>query len=362
MIVATYGDAFGVEGLALAAGLITPAAFSTPDYPDDGPQRYALRSAHHIIAYPGVGAAYSVNRYFSVGAVFLSGFAVLEQHQAIRPLPQLNNLRDYNESQDGDADLRIEASDPFIPTGILGVMSHPVDWLEVGAAVRFPAYIRAEGEAIYTPSEADLPDSTLERDRARLEQHFPWMVRVGARYIHRLFDVEVDFVWENWSSLEGFDVELDAAINDGLDPPSVIEMPDAHIPKRMRDTYSVRLGGDVEVWPEHIALRAGASWQSSAYPENNETINVDFPFAQQLGVGGGLTWHTCQYLDVNLGYLHVFQKDVRVTEGVVQQQGLPIEVYDEDGELRQQVIGNTVNNGKYEVSANIFGLSLTGHF
>jgi long-subunit fatty acid transport protein len=173
--------------------------------------------------------------------------------------------------------------------------------------------------------------------------------------VHERFDIEVDFVFENWSSLQAFEVEIDAAIDEGNG--SLTEMPDAEVPKRFRDTYSVRLGGDVEVWPEHLAVRLGGYYQSSAYPEDNSTFNVDFPFGEQFGLGGGVTWHTCKYLDVNVGYLHVFQPDVEVEGGVVQQQGLPLVLGDVE-----QVIGNTVNNGKYEVSANLFGISLEGHF
>jgi long-subunit fatty acid transport protein len=243
-----------------------------------------------------------------------------------------------------------------MPTGIVGVLSHPLDWLEIGAAFKFPMKIEADGTVHYQAPTADLPESHLVpgRDRVTLRQTFPWMVRVGARYIHERFDVEVDFVYEGWSMLEGFEIDMDAELDDGI---SVQAMPDTQVPKNFRDAWSIRLGGDVEVWPGHLAVRVGGFFQSSAYPENRDTFALDFPYDQQLGVGGGLTWHAWEHLDVHAGYLHVFQWDVDVTDGIVQQQGMPLQTAEGPVDL-----GNTVNNGHYEVDLNIFGASLEAHF
>jgi long-chain fatty acid transport protein len=355
MLVFSWGDAFGLEGLALAIGLVPPSSFGTPHYPEDGAGRYMVQEAEFLIMFPGVGVSYAFNRYFQIGGVFSSGIGIFEQSVAIRPAFSGNNIMDYNEDLYGDAKLSVHCKDYFMPSGVVGVLSNPLDWLEIGLAVKFPTFIEAEGTASFEAPD-ELPDAHLVdgEDKVTLRQNFPWVVRAGARYIHRYFDVEVDFVWENWKSLEAFEIDMDAVLFDGnVDVP----MPDSQIPKNFQDTYSVRLGGDVQVWPEHIAIRLGGYYQSSAYPDNYDTFNLDFPFGEQFGIGGGLSWHTCKWLDVNLGYLHVFQLDVEVTEGIVQQQGLPVE----SGGVEYN-IGNRVNNGKYEVALNLFGLSLEGHF
>jgi long-subunit fatty acid transport protein len=360
MMVLSWGDAFNVEGLAIAAGLITPSSFWLPTYPEGGTGRYAIRDGSFLIASPGIGVSYAINRYISVGGVFLSGVALLDMSVAIRPTPRLSDPLYYNENVGGDADLSIDTADWFAPSGILGVLSNPFDWLEVGVAVKLPQKIEAEGRAVYTAPTEDLINSDLVsgRDNITLRFHFPWVVRAGVRYIHRYFDIEADFVWENWSSFERFEFDMDAELyQDAVAEEGRLEMPDAEVPKAFRDTYSVRLGGDVNIWPEHIAVRMGGFYQSSAYPRDYETFNLDFPFGEQIGLGGGLTWHTCSYLDVNLAYLHVFQFDVEVDDGVVQQIGLPIE---RDGQKIQT--GNTVNNGTYEVGINLFTVSLEGHF
>ncbi|MCU0663785.1 MAG: outer membrane protein transport protein [Myxococcota bacterium] len=347
--------------LGISLGLLTPSAFGAPKYPKDGSQRYVLTEANFLLAYPGIGLSYSMNRFLRIGAVFMSGMAILHQSQAVRLQPQSGDP-DYNEDAGGDAYLKVEAKDHFIPTAVFGVMSNPFDFLEVGASLKLPAKVEAEGTLKLTPPTDDFPEAALlpGMNKLTLAQQFPLVLRVGARYIHPRFDVELDIVWENWSSLKGFDVDNTATVHLD-DDHGDIDLPDTSIPKNFRDTVSVRLGGDVEVLPEVLALRLGAYYQTSAYPKNNDTFSVDFPYGQQIGLGGGLTWHAVSWLDVVAGYMHVFQPDVVVKEGKVQQMGPPVQDV-KDGVAGDFNIGSVVNNGKYELSLNVVGLTLEGHF
>jgi long-subunit fatty acid transport protein len=131
-------------------------------------------------------------------------------------------------------------------------------------------------------------------------------------------------------------------------------MPDSEIPKNFRDTYSARLGSDVNVWREHLNIRAGIFYQSSAYPKNNNTFNIDFPYATQIGLSAGMTWLIKGKVDIHAAYMHIFQPDITVKNGIVQQQGLPLSTGED--------IGNTINNGKYELALNIFSIAVEAHF
>lgn len=354
IIAAVYGDAFGVEGLALSAGLLVPTSFGAPAYPKDGAQRYALQEASLLMAYPTVGVSYAWGPWLRIGATFMSGFALINQSQAIRPEP-LPNDPDLNEDIGGDARLTVDVSDGFIPTGSLGVLSQPIEWLEFGASVRFPARVEASGKVKYEAPSSDLHSSHLVpgEDGVTVKQSFPWVVRGGVRLIQPRFDVEVDVVWEQWSSLESFEIDMDATLDLG-EGRGIEEMPDANLPKNFRDTWSVRLGSDVEVWREVLTVRVGGFYQSSAYPKDNATFNLDFPFAEQVGLGGGLTVHIAEWIEATVGYQHIFQPRVVVDSGVVQQQGQPTF----DG----QQIGNTVNNGRYDVSIDVLGISAEASF
>ena len=107
-------------------------------------------------------------------------------------------------------------------------------------------------------------------------------------------------------------------------------------------------------------MRVRGLYQSSAYPKNNDTFSLDFPYGEQFGASAGLTWHAFGYVDVSFGYIHLFQPRVTVTDGVLQQSpGSPYDPQD-GGDLIH--LGNTVNNGDYDVNLNIYALSLEGHF
>lgn len=373
MLIYNWGDAFRVEGLALSLGLITPSSFGMPKYPEVGAQRYVLQEANQLIVYPGIGVAYAVNRYIQIGATFLFGIADIKMKRAVRleahtaPADEfLSEEETYNENWGQDIGFDIHVRDVFMPTASFGVMSNPLDWLELGVTVRLPVYIRAKGKVTGFEPPAESPDIYLKsgHDDLSLNLLLPLTLRAGARYIHRYFDIEVDFVWEQWSSLQTVKLSTNAqAINPDPDGnreyDQLLVFPEENeVPMHFRDSYSVRLGGDYIVWPNHIELRAGGYFQSSAYPKNYDTFSLFAPWGEQYGVGGGLTWHASKYIDVNLSYLRVIQRTVILRRGIVQQMAKLSE--DADGEEIQ--VGNIVNSGRYTVGANLFGVSLEGHF
>ena len=357
VVVFNWGHFAHIDGLSISAGLTPPSGFAAFNLPKSGPQRYSLIESGHFMIFPGIGIAYRFNRYFQIGAVFMSGIAHLNQTLKIRPLPSMTSTN-YNESAGGDGTLKISALDPFVPTAVIGIMSLPSDWLELGVAVKLPAMISANGTMTYDAPSIDMADSYMKKgnDRIVLKQHFPLKVTAGLRFIAQRFDVEADVVFENWASLVGFDILPDAVISDPIDDNVVVNtpMPDTQIPKHYRNTLSVNIGSTVSILPDFLDAHIGSFYQTSAYPKNNETFNLDVPYARQLGVAGGVSLAISDRLDVHLSYLHIFQSDVTVNRGIVQQQGLPLST----GES----IGNTVNNGTYKVALNIFGVSGEIHF
>lgn len=357
VLVFNWGNFVNVKGLSVSVGLVPPSGFAAFSLPESGAQRYTLVNSAHFIIFPGIGLAYKFNRYFQLGGVFMSGIAHLNQTLKIRPLPSMANSA-FNEGAGGDANLEISALDPFVPTAVIGVMSLPTDWLELGVSVKLPAMISAKGSMVYDAPSNDMTDSYMEKgkDQTRLEQHFPLKVSAGVRFIANRFDIEADFVFENWASLSGFDIFPDAAITDPIDANVVVDtpMPDTQIIKNYRNTYCGRLGSTIAVLPRFLDIHLGSFYQSSAYPKNNNTFNLDVPYATQIGVAGGISVAIGDRLDIHLSYLHIFQPDISVSNGVIQQQGLPLST----GEN----IGNTVNNGTYEVAINILGIAGEVHF
>jgi long-chain fatty acid transport protein len=371
IIVLNWGDVGKVEGLSIAAGLLPPSAMGFPTYDEKGAQRYNLHHAEALLVMPGVSVGYRINRYISIGATFFNGITHASFAQSARGTI---NPRDptRNETHSGDATFAIEVRDWFSPGGQIGLLSNPIDELELGVSVRTPVKVAAQGFLDMSPSE-DNSDASLHNGAVEFRQELPWVVRTGIRYIHRRFDIEVDYVWEGWGKTiaggEGNGFEIDFADDTYVDVPNLggeFQLFDVVLLKEWRDTHSVRLGSDIEVVPENFALRVGGWWTSSSLPKDHRTMGVDFPIAMQFAATGGLTWHAIprkvpnphkqsNWLDVTVGYSHIFQGDKTVTNGVIQQQGIR-------GSEDEPRTGNVVNNGTYKVNYNIFGVSLEGHF
>lgn len=373
MIVASWGDV-GVPGLAFSAGLTPPVGFGSHDWPDDGPQRYTITDGRFLFLSGGVGVSYRFGPYLSLGANFLAGGMRARFSVATR---QGSTGAADNEDLPSDNRVTMRVRDPFVPSASFGALSSPWPWLELGASVRLPFVTEATGTFDYAPGQATPDAAPASQPHVRLSQMLPTVVRAGARYVHPYFDLEADFVFENYGRVDAIDLEFSNAAADlnpaeilpasPFDDPSLLyldtlgngtvytPMIATRVPLHFRDTYSVRLGGDVHVLPQHLTLRAGGFWASSAYPADHRTFSVRFPFTQQIGLGGGLTWHAAAKFDLTAGYLHIFQPDVVVTGGVAQ-----ANAYREPDD--PAILGNVVNNGRYRASLDIFGLQAAFHF
>lgn len=370
MIVLSWGDV-GIEGLAISAGISPPSGFGAHAWPSQGAQRYVIRKGDFLFLSGGAGLSYRPNRYFAIGANFLVGFFSADFEVATRQGAVGDKS---NEEWTSDNVARIQVRDRFVPSGQIGVLGQPLDWLELGLSVRLPMRTKAKGSLRYTPGPDNGDAKLASRSRVDLQQTFPTVIRAGVRYVHRVFDVEADFVWENYGSLEKIDVEFgnpdaDFAPGDGpvYGDPTLLYLDSfgngsaysplvaTDVPLAYRDTYSVRLGSDVEIWPEHLTVRGGGFWQSSAYPKDDRTYSLRFPYGEMLGFGGGLTWHALPQLDVTAGYMHVFQAEVRVTHGIVQANAYR----DPTNTVK---LGNIVNDGTYRAKIDLFGLALQARF
>ncbi len=364
MLVFTMGDLGGVKGLSLAIGFTSPSSFGGPDYGENGSQRYTITSSDLLgPVFGGVGLAYRINRYIQVGAVFNVGMAFItfsQKTQTVAGPAQPNQSELYAD----DASFTLELKDLFIPTGTLGILSNPVDWLEIGASVRLPIRVEAEGKVKMTATENDPYMKLVGDGNVVLTQDLPLIVRGGVRYIHQIFDVEVDYIFEYLDPIKEITADLDDAtveLSTDDDSDNIVTYFDSGIPKNFRNTHTIRLGGDVEVLDDFLFFRAGGFFATSAYPKNNNTFSLDFPFGQQFGISGGLTLRVLRKethganLDLIAGYLHIFQTDVTVKKGIAQQNVMR-------SSADAPSTGNIVNNGDYEVSLNIFGLGAEANF
>ncbi len=130
-----------------------------------------------------------------------------------------------------------------------------------------------------------------------------------------VFDVELDLTWANNSAVDAIQIRFPGdPSGKGLLPTPVQGgeiPPNGDQTKRYNDVFGVRLGGDYNVLPDKLALRAGTFFESSALEAQYQ--HTDFAASSRFGLalGGSFRIKTSSKrdsgaIDIMVGYGHVF--------------------------------------------------------
>lgn len=364
---------FGLDDWTFGAGVYGPAAHGTKDYPIDGGQRYMLTSLDAILFYPSLAVAWGDRDTFGLGVTVQWVMAPTLEMGLVVDGSQAGELHAYYSGNDVLATITLSDMTSF--SAIIGAWWRPLPELELAIAGRVvPAALSFDGkftlsnvpgQTQFTPQQLEVPGSA-----ARLDLTIPPTAKIGARYRgldggREVFDVELDLVYEAWSLLERYDVELDGTISLFVGA----EAPDTLIEKRWQDTFSVRLGGtwnligqaptDGDPMPDSVGdlqLSLGGYWESAAVPHNYE--HLDFLSFQRVGLGIGLAGRVGP-LRLKAAYSHVFQEDREVGEryGKVYQQR-PLDPCPDRCDNGAGWSGVPANAGRFESGYDIFSLGL----
>lgn len=351
---ATAGERNWPEFVEDASGTLRPA-----------PQRYLLTREAGLILFPTLGVGYEVIPNLRLGASFGWGIAKIKTTAATVAL----NSSGLDAANDVRANLQVR--DFFVPrltAGALWSVSPNVDlagvyqWTDtiravgdVGTATNYytPAVARGDeskvgyGDTIFSDCGTGRPEDAGKcgsGDNASLRLVIPMEVKFGLRYRRprysaeqvqageglpgetfqrdplgtEAFDVEVNVTWANNSAYESLEVRFPSDPSGGGRLPvaginSQIP-PNADQPRHYRDVYGLRLGGDFNVLPDKLALRAGAYYETSALRDQYQ--HIDFSPTERIGVALGATYRIrfgdatrSQALELMLGYGHTFFGD-----------------------------------------------------
>jgi long-subunit fatty acid transport protein len=315
-VFAVLATDFGLENWTFAAGLHGPNAVGKHDYPAYGPQSFMLTNMDIVMAFYTVGAAWKLRDVFGIGLTVQYVDMMRMRYglvtSADAPGTPLDPVPNPESSQ---LVTELDLKDRANASAQLGLWYRPHRRVEIGAATRFvPVFMNPRGTV-------NVDKETLVSDEVRAEMPLtlPATARAGVRYIHPrkngdddLFDLELNVFYENWSTIDAYVLSFEGRLNGQ-------EIQDVHIPKNWRDTVSVRLGGDLNVIPGHLTLRAGGFWESGAVPQNYS--HLDFPSFNRGGIGTGVTGGA-RGVYLTVGFMQVFQEPRQVDElyGRVSQQ------------------------------------------
>ena len=354
------------DRIGLGLAILGPSAVGAATWPtfvngNPSPQRYMLISSNAVLLTPTIGVGWEAVDGLRLGASFIFGTA--PSIDFVNAAPGINE----NPVTASNNDIRneLKAKDPFFPGFTLGAIWSPSSNLDVAAWYKWVSDVSAKGDVTtaanyFTSSVAkgDLSEVTYgdtaepycytlpagtsapagpppcgSGNNGTIKVPIPMEAKLGVRYHkprpelpydeHRrepmaqdVFDIEADFTWANNSAFDYLQIHFPGDANgNGILPanPGIASStipPNADVQHAFRDVFGVRLGGDYNVLPDQLALRAGAFFETQA--ANSIYQNIDFDGAERFGLALGGTYRVHfgsekqHALDFMAGYGHVF--------------------------------------------------------
>jgi hypothetical protein len=359
------------DRLGIGVLVIGPASSGEKNFPEfvaDGsgtlraaPNRYLLTRQSGIILFPTVGVGYEVIENLRLGLSFGWGFAKVKNAAATAA------LNSAGQTTDNDVRANLQVRDYFIPRIGAGALWSASPNIDIAGWYQWTDAIRASGDvgtatSYYTAANARGDDSRVgygdtifsdcgtgrpqdegkcgSGDNAKVKLAIPMEAKLGVRY-HRprvvpaavegeapaktfrrdplandLFDVEVDLTWANNSAIDALEVRFPADPSGaGRLPVSGITSqipPNADQTRQFRDVFGIRLGGDFNVLPDQLALRAGAYLETNGGRDQYQ--HLDFAPSQRIGFALGGTYRIrlgkdparTDAIEIMAGYGHTF--------------------------------------------------------
>lgn len=366
---------YGGDGWGVGAGAWGPPGVGAVAYPEDGPQRYQLIRQQLSLIWFGVGGAGEIGPV-RLGATVMAGrLSVLYRLMVdANPSPRLSASasRDYrgesssNYNQVFDVPFELEATG-WSAAGIFGAAWDILPELTLALHVQTQTTFDADGSLKVEFTDA-IPDelATLSDDRASLSVDLPWFVRLGLMWGYelepgrRLFDLELDLVYESWSMNEANVLQIPGSFGTG---PGAEPIGNIRLVKDWQDTFGARFGGNVYAF-DWWTVMFGTFFETGAVPE--ETTSLDNYSYNRFGVSIGSKFRTPIGLDIALGYLHIFQPERTVDESRVRVT-VPLSQcsppYDAEGcPVMGEAPGQTVGDGTYDADFDIWSVGLIYHY
>jgi len=214
----------------------------------------------------------------------------------------------------------------FFMAGSAAVQVLPTRFISFGAQFHYNGPIDASGTAnnranIYAANPANVIASSFAINSMQVQ--LPWTIRGGVRYnlpragrptqddgtgtydpmTDDVFDVEAMFTYEATSLLSRTSLQNTGGIIVDRNLPPVQAPPTITIESALSDVVGFRLGGDWNVIPGTLAVRAGMSYETAGVSPNLAQIHL--PAYAGASVHAGLSYRW-RWLTIAAGFGHFF--------------------------------------------------------
>ena len=377
----------GPEDLTVAAGLFAPPAFGNPCYGTledgecqpirDGATRGMVVEADMIVAYAGAGVGYGIDlgeeRQLDLGLT--AGVAYQNSDFAVVVDAETPITPPWREDPDNEAFVRGTDLSGVGPLAILGV-AYSDGPMRIGASYRPPIRWKTTGTAEVQFSELlNSQQAILNDDTIHLETWSAGSLRLGwglqggehpANSQWPRWDFELNTVWENWSLVDNFRLELDGDIEIHAVPPDAdgqhpaFALNPIYQRKGYQDTLSLRSGFSfgVNSW---LTAHGGGFLETAAQPV--AYTSADFISWERYAGSVGASFHLPADLRLDLGYTLIVSPSRTVTNGEVYNpipmsrcQGPDYEA--EQCERRGSPPGNPQNEGEWSAHFQILSVGM----
>jgi long-subunit fatty acid transport protein len=345
-----------------AAAQAWPEFVQTPTgqyYP--APERYLATYTNAFFVTPTVGVGWEPIDNLRIGASFIAGIA-----NATFSNGSMGNNQNGADPRSNDIKATLTTATVFVPGFTVGALLSPSRMLDIAAWYKYSAPVDASADvktyagyysvgSQVTPGNSALADCGSGRPAGicgpglgHVNLDVPMEAKLGFRFhvpragldyehnAHRrdpmaqdVWDAELDVTWAHDSSIDALHIQFPAD-TDGITgtipvagTPGTVPA-NANVPHAYNDVMGVRLGGDFNVVPNKVAIRAGAFFESQAAATQNGQayyLATDFASGARIGLALGATLRIPVKKDaapteggaieLSAGYMHMFMFDLQ---------------------------------------------------
>jgi len=310
------------------------------------PQRYSLISMHgSIAANVFVGAGVRLPKGFSLGVDVMLVAGQLKLNQMLTGCD--GALCTFTEDPEYDANVTVRL--PFVTATAVAGITYEYGMMRIGASVMTPYAMKGTADLnVALPPAAIFDDATVNGDKAKTRVDFPLIARAGLQL--QPFDplkVEFAFVWEQWSRQQEITLTPQNVTINNVTGIGDYAVGPVTIPRKMRDVYSFRLGGELEFAKSGFSMLGGIAVENSAFKEQYlSPLTMD---GDKLTLGGGFSLEMGRSMRVDLMLSHTFVRPQTVANSQVFQ---PQAIRPEPG------IPNPIANGHYTMRNTMIGIGM----
>ncbi len=375
----------GPDEFSLGAGLFGPPAYGNPCYGEieDGecqldrehPMRGMAVETDMVVVYPSVGAAYQFDlgddRRLDVGLTAMLAY----QNTDFTVVADTDTSPPWRENPDDEVFVQGRNLSGIAPTGVLGI-SFEDGPLRLGASYRPPIRWNLTGTAdVGYPPAVEPLNPEMTDDTMHLETWHAGSLRLGwglqwgehpADSERPRWDLEFNTIWENWSVVDNFRIELDGNITPagGSEDDALTNFQPVYQRKGYQDTISLRTGLSygVNSW---LTAHGGGFLETAAQPI--AYTSADFISWERYSAGGGASIHLPYNLELDLGYSFIYSPSRTVEQGEVYNP-IPMssctgpDFQDDACEQSGTPPGNPQNEGQWSAHFHIFSAGVAWRY